>query len=219
MINRHDVWNFPRCSKADQFHERDGVDKLHLFAADSRTHVDQLSEDEFVLYDHEQALLIRVFSYPVRLLFTILSLMAVFGVVIVHAEDDVKGYLRIDSIDLYEAIYDAPMTCDNTCYWDESYWNNNVAHLNGPGMFWVDQGTRTVLVAHNPGLFELLPDVQVGDMVVVRTEDYTYRYKVQTKWITTVNDVSPVQPTSDARLTLITCYGTERLVIDAVRIK
>jgi len=222
MINRNDVWRFPRCSKIDMVDEGERSDVVALFVADPRTSIQKQSETEYIFYDKEQALLIRAISYPLRLLLTLLSLITLVAIVVPVSAEDPIGYLYIQSLGLHEAIYDAPLQqqSDGSFMWDESDWDNNVAHLSGQGMYWIGSNVRVVLVGHNPGIFGSLFNLNVGDLVKIKVGSIWYTYSVTNKYITSVTDVGPVQPTPQNILTLITCWGTnQRLVIEATFIE
>lgn len=60
-------------------------------------------------------------------------------------------------------------------------------------------------------IYELSP----GDEIVVDWNGQTFRYAVTGKNIVKPEDVSVLQPTSDAELTLITCYPTYYVGPDA----
>jgi sortase (surface protein transpeptidase) len=76
-----------------------------------------------------------------------------------------------------------------------------------------------ILVGHNPGIFTPILNVKVGDTITLNT---VHKYTV--KRVLIVEDVGQpievrkknlqyIQQSDDARLTLITCIGTKRLII------
>jgi sortase A len=79
---------------------------------------------------------------------------------------------------------------------------------------------NTVITAHRDTFFRHLYDLRTGDVVTVRRDGESFTYEVTGKRVVAANDMSVVQPTQDAELTLITCYPTryigpapERLVV------
>lgn len=79
-----------------------------------------------------------------------------------------------------------------------------------------------VISAHNDifgQIFRDLPDVSLGDEVVVRTASRAYRYVVRQKRIIQPTDVDVMESTSSPVLTLISCYpygiDTHRIVVVA----
>jgi len=96
--------------------------------------------------------------------------------------------------------------------------------LAGPGHL---QDTATpgstgnaVITAHRDTFFRHIYELNQGDEILIRRGGQVFRYHVTGKKIVQPEDVSVLNPTSDAQLTLITCYPTyyvgpapERLVI------
>jgi LPXTG-site transpeptidase (sortase) family protein len=87
----------------------------------------------------------------------------------------------------------------------------------GPG-----QNGNMVLSGHisspNEGaVFHRLPDLKVGEGVIVATEERQYLYRVVDRKVVTPDEVSVMEPTADPSATLITCYPdgiySHRLVI------
>jgi sortase A len=74
--------------------------------------------------------------------------------------------------------------------------------------------------AHRDTFFRHIYELQRGDIIDVQRGGKTYRYEVTGKKIVEPSDVSVLGQTTDARLTLVTCYPTyyigpapERLVV------
>ena len=98
--------------------------------------------------------------------------------------------------------------------------------LRGPGhirssAYPGDDG-NVVISAHRDTFFRHIVELSKGDQIQLQRDGTTFSYEVTGKKITDPNDVSVIQPTLDARLTLITCYPTyyigpapERLVVFA----
>lgn len=92
-----------------------------------------------------------------------------------------------------------------------------VSHLSSSAG--VGQG-NTVIYGHNwPRLLGKLAQVQVGDMVTLTTQsNLRLDYQIDEIKIVAPNDISVLESTLDAKLTLYTCTGfldTKRLVIVA----
>ena len=62
------------------------------------------------------------------------------------------------------------------------------------------------IAAHRDGFFRGLQDVGAGDTIELKLPDRTERYIVTGIQITTPENVSVLQPTVKASLTLVTCY-------------
>jgi len=99
--------------------------------------------------------------------------------------------------------------------WDISQLRSRVGHLEGTA--WVDGPGNVVLSGHveladgRPGIFAELDLVQVNDVVRVLSEDTWHYYLVTQVYKTTPTDLQPLMPTSDDRLTLITCNSYDFL--------
>jgi len=65
---------------------------------------------------------------------------------------------------------------------------------------------NSVISAHRDTFFRHIYELTKGDEIEVRRNGRTYRFQVTGKKIVDPNDVSILKNTSDARLTLITCY-------------
>ncbi len=79
-----------------------------------------------------------------------------------------------------------------------------------------------IISAHNDiygEIFRYLPDLKVGDEIMVHTQRQVYRYVVQQSRIIEPTDVSVMAPTRNPVLTLISCYpygvDTHRIVVIA----
>ncbi len=79
----------------------------------------------------------------------------------------------------------------------------HVQHTAWPG----DPG-NAVIAAHRDSFFRQLDDLNPGDDIYVRRGVQTYDYIVTAKSIVAPDDLAVIDPTSDTRLTLITCYPT-----------
>ena len=65
---------------------------------------------------------------------------------------------------------------------------------------------NSVLAGHRDTVFSHLDKVKIGDFVVIGTGTGTYIYQVKRIRIVDKNDLTVIVPTSDATLTLSTCY-------------
>jgi sortase A len=81
---------------------------------------------------------------------------------------------------------------------------------------------NNVITGHRDTFFRHIFELDKGDIVELQRGGATYQYEVTAKKIVDPSDVSVIQPTKDAQLTLITCYPTyyigpapERLVVSS----
>lgn len=81
---------------------------------------------------------------------------------------------------------------------------------------------NAVITAHRDTFFRHISELKKGDEIVVRRGGKSFQYVVDRKFVVKPTDVSVLKSTTDARLTLITCYPTyyvgpapERLVVTA----
>jgi sortase A len=84
---------------------------------------------------------------------------------------------------------------------------------------------NSAIAAHRDGLFRPLRRIRVGDEVRVQTVHGPIRYKVRDTRIVEPTDLSVLQPTRGATLTLITCYpfnyvgaAPQRFIVHADRV-
>jgi sortase A len=80
------------------------------------------------------------------------------------------------------------------------------------------------IAAHRDGFFRVLKDVKEGDTLVLETPVASEQYRVEWIRITTPDDVSVIDPTPDAAVTLVGCYpfyhrgpAPQRFIVRAVR--
>ena len=67
---------------------------------------------------------------------------------------------------------------------------------------------NAVISGHRDTFFRHIYELQKGDDIVIRRNGQVFRYQVTGKRIVPPDDVSVLKPTTDAQLTLITCYPT-----------
>ena len=102
--------------------------------------------------------------------------------------------------------------------WDVSRLGQNVGHLQGTA--WVDEPGNVVLSGHvelsdgRKGIFANLNELSEGDLVVISSDDVERRYIIISITTTTPDDLSPVYPSAEDRLTLITC-STYNFLLDS----
>ena len=79
---------------------------------------------------------------------------------------------------------------------------------------------NAVISAHRDTFFRHIYELQKGDGIVVRRGGHVFNFQVTGKKIVDPDDISVIQRTPDAELTLLTCYPTyyigpapERLVV------
>ncbi len=65
---------------------------------------------------------------------------------------------------------------------------------------------NSVITGHRDTFFRHIYELNKGDSILVQRAGKTYEYQVTGKKVVEPDDLSVVGPTSDARLTLITCY-------------
>ena len=73
---------------------------------------------------------------------------------------------------------------------------------------WPGEGGNSVIAGHRDTFFRRLNELQNGDDVVVTRGQRQYHYVVSSKSIVNHSEISVTLPSSDARLTLVTCYPT-----------
>lgn len=125
------------------------------------------------------------------------------------------GTLIIPDINVYEPVHS--LSLENRTY-DTSELNYGAMFLEGTSWNDPDWG-RTVIIGHTPGAFENLTQLEIGDRIILLTDLYTWEYIVNDIQIVAVTDTSWLMPTDVPTLTLITCYGEQRLVITSNRVQ
>jgi sortase A len=158
------------------------------------------------------------------LVFVLLTLTA-------HAQEQesTNVQLVIPEADIAAFIVDIPL--NNVGSWDMTGVERNVGHLQGTA--WINAPGNIALAGHleteegTPGVFAHLEELTAGDVIMLILPDGTRRsYRVEAISTTATDDLTPIYPTLEDRLTLITCYTfdavssiyLERLVVSAVRV-
>jgi sortase A len=67
---------------------------------------------------------------------------------------------------------------------------------------------NSVITAHRDTFFRHIVELKKGDRIMVQRDGRTFTYEVAGQKIVKPDDLSVIQPTTDNRLTLITCYPT-----------
>jgi sortase A len=65
---------------------------------------------------------------------------------------------------------------------------------------------NAVITGHRDTFFRRIFELEQGDEIVIARNGRLFRYQVTGKKVVKPDDMSVLQPTSDAELTLITCY-------------
>jgi len=68
------------------------------------------------------------------------------------------------------------------------------------------QAGNAVITGHRDTFFRRIFELETGDEVLIARGSLVFRYQVTGKKVVKPGDVSVLGPTSDAQLTLITCY-------------
>ncbi|HKD45294.1 MAG TPA: class D sortase [Candidatus Angelobacter sp.] len=68
------------------------------------------------------------------------------------------------------------------------------------------QAGNAVITGHRDTFFRRIFELETGDEVLIARGSLVFRYQVTGKKVVKPDDVSVLGPTSDAQLTLITCY-------------
>jgi sortase A len=81
------------------------------------------------------------------------------------------------------------------------------------------------IAGHRDGFFRALKDVRVGDRLEVSLSRRLDIYRIERTWIVGPDDVSVLDPTREASVTLVTCYpfyfvgpAPQRFIVRAVRV-
>jgi sortase A len=116
--------------------------------------------------------------------------------------------------------------------WDVRNLRRNVGRLDGTSYF--GQTGNTVLAGHSElsnrraGVFRYLDAIQPGNEIIISSNGSEYHYSVIGIQVVSVYDLSVISPSSDERITIITCdpssynaetgYYDRRIAVIATRI-
>lgn len=93
--------------------------------------------------------------------------------------------------------------------WDVSNLGNNIGHLEGTR--WLPENGNVVLSGHvelsdgRQAIFANLHELEIGDRVIITQDGNDFNYDITSIASHEPTDLTPLYPTSDNRLTLITC--------------
>ncbi len=132
--------------------------------------------------------------------------------------DDVIATLTIPRLGITGApVYDRGLDPKGSMLIAHGYAITHYAYSAGIG------GGNAVLYGHDDiegSVFARLKDLQPGDEIDVTVAGQTQRYRVSTRAIVPPTAVQILDPTSDVRLTLFTCWpnwvDTQRVVVTAL---
>ncbi|MDX1995162.1 MAG: sortase [bacterium] len=108
---------------------------------------------------------------------------------------------------------EAPITqvfLDSSGSWDVSYLGQTVGHLQGTA--WLDDAPGNIVLSGHveladgrQGVFATLDEVTQGEIIIITRGDEERRYVVTTVSEVEPDDLTPLYPTDEEILTLITC--------------
>jgi len=131
-----------------------------------------------------------------------------------NRHDSLIGVLTIPSVDLSVAVVEGD---------DDRALRIAAGHLPDTPLPW-EEG-NSAFAGHRDGFFAPLKAVRGGDEISIATRHGTLRYRVVFMTIVGPDDLSVLGASSDADLTLITCYpfgylgpAPQRFIVQAVRI-
>jgi sortase A len=106
---------------------------------------------------------------------------------------------------------------------DERTLHTGLGHVEQTA--WIARAGNVVIAGHRDTFFRPLRNVRVGDNVFLTTEEGRVEYQVTSFRVVKSNDLSVLRPTSNATLTLVTCYpfwvlgpAPDRFVVFASRV-
>jgi LPXTG-site transpeptidase (sortase) family protein len=114
--------------------------------------------------------------------------------------------LSIPALSVYVDVTTFPLGQQT---WDISPWERNAGQLER--LSWIDQIGNTVIAAHSvypsgaPAVFYALDTLRPGDVIFVRDGDLQRGYVVFEVRTIDYRDLSVLYPTTNHRLTLMTC--------------
>lgn len=133
------------------------------------------------------------------------------------AEGEALGRLEVPRLGLDLVVFEGT---------SEATLHKGPGHLSGTAWPTADAPGNCVIAGHRDSFFRRLASARVGDLVRLKAPSGTSTYRLAKRRIVKPADRSVVAPTSDARLTLITCYPFDftgsapyRLVWNAVRLE
>lgn len=137
--------------------------------------------------------------------------------------------LLIPSVRIIEAVFEAPVK-EYMAEFDGVETPVRQAEVPGTKVGWVPysglpgEGENIIVVGHNPGKFANLPDLEIGQYVLIARYKKTYWYKVTEREAIPFDGKSieekrarskDAEPGPPERLTLVTCLEDARIVYRA----
>jgi LPXTG-site transpeptidase (sortase) family protein len=123
------------------------------------------------------------------------------------------GQIIFPAAQVSASIVEAPRSGDT---WDVGYLGAAVGHLAGTG--WLDDANGNIVLAghvndrsNGPGAFTYLPQVKIGDVLILRVGDHETSYHVTSVSRATARDTKFVTQDGSRRVTLITCFWDSKL--------
>jgi len=110
-------------------------------------------------------------------------------------QDRPEAVLKIDTLDIEVPVYNGT---------DDLILNRGLGRIIGTARF--DQPGNLGLAGHRDGFFRGLKDIEIGDEILLHTDQGTTQYRVDSIVIVEPTDVSVLAPTEKPTLTLVTCY-------------
>lgn len=114
--------------------------------------------------------------------------------------------ILIPALGVQSPVVEFPLNGES---WDIHPWERRVGHLQGTSGF--DESGNIALGGHSQmpdlsaGIFAQLDQLQIGDSIFIDLGTEQRRYIVTSVTNTAATDLTPLYPTPDDRLTLITC--------------
>ncbi|HTI37104.1 MAG TPA: class D sortase [Vicinamibacterales bacterium] len=124
------------------------------------------------------------------------------------------GVLRVPKLGLEVAILEGT---------DDAILDRAVGHVEdtaAPGA-----GGNCAIAGHRDGFFRVLQQLGPGDVIEIETVRTVTRYRVERTWVVQPEEVSVLDPTPVASVTLVTCYpfyfvgsAPQRFIVRAVQL-
>jgi sortase A len=105
------------------------------------------------------------------------------------------GILTIKKLNIQVPVYNGT---------NEFYLNRGLGRIKG--MAKMDEVGNLGISGHRDGYFRSLKDIQVGDDIEIQTTRGVESYAVTSINIIPKSDISPLEPTTEKTLTIVTCY-------------
>jgi len=105
------------------------------------------------------------------------------------------GIFTIEKLNIRVPVYNGT---------DEFYLNRGLGRIKG--MAKMDEVGNLGISGHRDGFFRSLKDIEVGDDIEMQTTRGVENYAVTSITIIPKSDISPLEPTTDKTLTIVTCY-------------